>query len=114
MRTASDSPQGAAQTTVTIQPTIRKVGEARGSGLGAIRCVVEHDVAWLPANKRLDRRQDRPSRVILALMNAAASSSSLTASKHSENRAIILRHATCTADLELKRPSGRSPEYPRC
>ena len=54
-----------------IQPSIRKVGEAHGSGLGAVRCVVEHDCAWLLANKRLDRRQDRLGRVILALLTAA-------------------------------------------
>jgi hypothetical protein len=47
------------------------VGEPHGSGLGAVRCVVEHDGAWLLANKRLDRRQDRLGRVILALLNAA-------------------------------------------
>jgi hypothetical protein len=54
-----------------IQPCIREVGEPHGSGLGAIRCVVEHDCAWLLANKRLDRRQDRLGRVILALLTAA-------------------------------------------
>ena len=54
-----------------IQPVIRKVGEAHGSGLGSVRCVVEHDCAWLLANKRLDRRQDRLGRIILALLNAA-------------------------------------------
>jgi hypothetical protein len=54
-----------------IQPHIRKVGEEHGSGLGTIRCVVEHDCAWLLANKRLDRRQDRLGRVILALLTAA-------------------------------------------
>ena len=54
-----------------IQPCIRKVGEAHGSALGAVRCVVEHDRAWLLANKRLDRRQDRLGRVILALLTAA-------------------------------------------
>src|SRR5689334_23753218 len=37
-----------------IQPLIRRIGEAHGSGLGAARCVVEHDCAWLLANKRLD------------------------------------------------------------
>jgi hypothetical protein len=47
------------------------VGEPHGSGLGAVRCVVEHGCAWLLANKRLDRRQDRLGRVILALLNAA-------------------------------------------
>jgi transposase len=54
-----------------IQPCIRGVGEPHGSGLGAVRCVVEHDGAWLLANKRLDRRQDRLGRVILALLTAA-------------------------------------------
>jgi transposase len=54
-----------------IEPHIRKVGEAHGSGLGAVRCVVEHDCAWLLANKRLDRRQDRLGRMILALLTAA-------------------------------------------
>src|SRR5215211_7438031 len=54
-----------------IEPHIRKVGEAHGSGLGSVRCVVEHDCAWLLANKRLDRRHDRLGRVILALLTAA-------------------------------------------
>src|SRR3712207_3598508 len=54
-----------------IQPCIREVGEAHGSGLGSVRCVVEHGCAWLLANKRLDRRQDRLGRVIHALLTAA-------------------------------------------
>jgi hypothetical protein len=54
-----------------IQPCIRKVGAPHGSGLGSVRCVVEHDCAWLLANKRLDRRHDRRGRVILALLTAA-------------------------------------------
>jgi transposase len=54
-----------------IEPHIRKVGEAHGSGLGSVRCVVEHDCAWLLANKRLDRRHDRLGRMILALLTAA-------------------------------------------
>ena len=54
-----------------IEPHIRKVGEPHGSGLGSVRCVVEHDCAWLLANKRLDRRQDRLARVILALLTTA-------------------------------------------
>jgi hypothetical protein len=33
--------------------------------------VVEHDFAWLLANKRLDRRHDRLGRTILALLTAA-------------------------------------------
>jgi transposase len=54
-----------------IQPCIREVGAPHGSGLGSVRCIVEHDCAWLLANKRLDRRQDRLGRVILALLTAA-------------------------------------------
>src|SRR3954471_13566922 len=54
-----------------IRPCIRKVGEPHGSGLGAVRYAVEHSCAWLLANKRLDRRQDRLGRVILALPTAA-------------------------------------------
>jgi transposase len=54
-----------------IQPCIRKAREAHGSGLGSVRCVVEHGCAWLLANKRLDRRQDRLGRMILALLTAA-------------------------------------------
>ena len=54
-----------------IQPCIRGVGEPHGSGLGAVRGVVEHGCAWLLANKRLDRRQDRLGRMILALLTAA-------------------------------------------
>jgi hypothetical protein len=40
-------------------------------GLGTVRCVAEHRCAWLLANKRLDRRQDRLGRVIMALLTAA-------------------------------------------
>jgi hypothetical protein len=54
-----------------IEPWIRGIGAPHGSGLGAVRCVVEHGCAWLLANKRLDRRQDRLGRVILALLTAA-------------------------------------------
>ena len=54
-----------------IQPHIRKVGEPHGSGLGSVRCVVDHGCALLLANKRLDRRQDRQVRIILALLHAA-------------------------------------------
>ena len=54
-----------------VQPLIREAGEPHGSGLGSVRCVVEHDCAWLLANKRLDRRHDRLSRMILALLTAA-------------------------------------------
>ena len=54
-----------------IQPCIREVGAPHGSGLGSVRCVVEHGCAWLLANKRLDRRHDRQGRIILALLQAA-------------------------------------------
>jgi transposase len=54
-----------------IQPFIREVGQPHGSGLGSVRCVVEHDCAWLLADKRLDRRHDRLGRVILALLTTA-------------------------------------------
>jgi transposase len=54
-----------------IEPWIRRIGAPHGSGLGAVRCVVEHGCAWLLANKRLDRRQDRLGRMILALLTAA-------------------------------------------
>jgi transposase len=54
-----------------IQPHIRKVGEPHSSGLGTVRSVVEHGCAWLLANKRLDRRQDRQGHIILALLQAA-------------------------------------------
>src|SRR3954464_9444651 len=54
-----------------IQPFIRAVGQPHGSGLGTVRCIVEHDCAWLLANKRLDRRHDRLGRMILALLTAA-------------------------------------------
>ena len=50
-----------------IQPRIRKVGEPHESGLGPIRYVVEHDCAWLLANKRPDRRQDGQGRIISTL-----------------------------------------------
>ena len=54
-----------------IQPFIREVGQPHGSGLGTVRCIVEHDCAWLLADKRLDRRHDRLGRMILALLTAA-------------------------------------------
>ena len=54
-----------------IQPFVREVGQPHGSGLGTVRCIVEHDCARLLANKRLDRRHDRLGRMILALLTAA-------------------------------------------
>ncbi len=54
-----------------ILPLIRERGEPHGSGLGSVRCVVEHANAWLLANKRLDRRNDRLTIIIDALLTAA-------------------------------------------
>src|SRR4029079_17605592 len=54
-----------------ILPLIRKRGEPHGSGLGTVRCVVEHANAWLLANKRLDRRNDRLTNIIDALLTTA-------------------------------------------
>jgi hypothetical protein len=42
-----------------------------GSGLGAVRCIVEYADAWLLANKRLDRRNDRLTNIIDALLTTA-------------------------------------------
>ena len=39
--------------------------------LGTVRCVVEHANAWLLANKRLDRRNDRLTNIIDALLTTA-------------------------------------------
>jgi transposase len=54
-----------------ILPLIRQRGEPHGSGLGTVRCVVEHANAWLLANKRLDRRNDRLTIIIDALLTTA-------------------------------------------
>ena len=49
----------------------RDRGEPHSSGLGTVRCIVEHANAWLLANKRLDRRNDRLTNIIDALLTAA-------------------------------------------
>jgi hypothetical protein len=54
-----------------ILPLIRQSGEPHGSGLGTVRCVVEHANAWLLANKRLDRRNDKSTVIIDALLTTA-------------------------------------------
>ena len=54
-----------------VQPHIRKIGSPHGSGLGAIRCVVEYVNAWLLANKRLDRRNERLGKIVDALLITA-------------------------------------------
>jgi hypothetical protein len=54
-----------------ILPLIRESGAPHGSGLGRVRCVVEHANAWLLANKRLDRRNDKLTIIIDALLTTA-------------------------------------------
>jgi transposase len=54
-----------------ILPVIRQSGEPHGSGLGTVRRIVENVNAWLLANKRLDRRNDRLALIIDALLTAA-------------------------------------------
>ena len=47
------------------------IGEPHGSGLGTVRCVVEHANAWLFANRRFDRCNNRLTIIIDALPTAA-------------------------------------------
>ena len=54
-----------------ILPMIRERGAPHGSGLGTVRCVVEHANAWRLANKRLDRQNDRLTSIIDGLLTAA-------------------------------------------
>jgi transposase len=54
-----------------IQPVIRHKGIEHGSGLGAVRSIVENANAWLLNNKRLDRRHDRSAGVIQSLLTTA-------------------------------------------
>ena len=54
-----------------IQPLIRKIGSGHGSGLGAVRSVVENANAWRLNNMRRDRRQDRSATIIQSLLTAA-------------------------------------------
>jgi hypothetical protein len=54
-----------------IRPVIRHKGTEHGSGLGAVRSVVENVNAWLLTNKRLDRRHDRSAGVIQSLLTTA-------------------------------------------
>jgi transposase len=54
-----------------ILPMIRQSGDPHGSGLGTVRRIVENVNAWLLANKRLDRRNDRLAFIIDALLTAA-------------------------------------------
>ena len=54
-----------------IEPVIRHSSEPHGSGLGTVRHIVENVNAWLLANKRLDRRNDRLAFIIDALLTAA-------------------------------------------
>jgi hypothetical protein len=50
---------------------LRIAREPHGSGLGTVRCLVEHANAWLLANQRLDRRSDRLTSIIDALLTTA-------------------------------------------
>src|ERR671938_35265 len=54
-----------------VLPVIRHSGDPHGSGLGTVRRIVENVNAWLLANKRLDRRNDRLAFIIDALLTAA-------------------------------------------
>ena len=54
-----------------IQPAIRRKDGDHGSGLGAVRSIVEYVNAWLLSNKRLDRRHDRSAGVIQSLLTTA-------------------------------------------
>ena len=47
---------------------IRERGEPHGSGPGTVRCLVEHANAWRLANQRRDRRNDRVTSIIDALL----------------------------------------------
>ena len=50
-----------------IRPVIRHKGVEHGSGLAAVRSMVENVNAWLLNNKRLARRHDRSAGVIQSL-----------------------------------------------
>src|SRR3954471_12700396 len=54
-----------------IRPVIRHKGVDHGSGLGAVRSIVENANAWILNNKRLDRRHDRSAGVIQSLLTTA-------------------------------------------
>jgi hypothetical protein len=52
-------------------PLIRARGDEHGSGLGTIRRGVENAISWLLMNKRLDRRHDRSTLILQALLTTA-------------------------------------------
>jgi transposase len=54
-----------------VLPLIRSRGDKHGSGLGTVRRVVENAISWLLMNKRLDRRHDRSSLILQALLTTA-------------------------------------------
>jgi hypothetical protein len=54
-----------------IRPVIRHKGVDHGSGLGAVRSIVENANTWILNNKRLDRRHDRSAGVIQSLLTTA-------------------------------------------
>jgi hypothetical protein len=57
--------------TSSLGSILPNVGAPRNPGAVQVRSAVEHDCAWLLANKRLDRRHDRLAHIILALLTAA-------------------------------------------
>jgi transposase len=54
-----------------VLPLIRARGDEHGSGLGTVRRVVENSISWLLMNKRLDRRHDRSTLILQALLTTA-------------------------------------------
>lgn len=54
-----------------VLPLIRARGDKHGSNLGTIRHGVENAISWLLMNKRLDRRHDRSTLVLQALLTTA-------------------------------------------
>ena len=54
-----------------VLPLIRARGGEHRSGLGTIRRVVENAISWLLMNKRLDRRHDRSTLILQALLTTA-------------------------------------------
>jgi transposase len=55
-----------------ITPRIAKQNSPNGSGLGKDRWVVEHTIAWLHRNRRLDRRYDRRDDIHEAFLTIGA------------------------------------------
>lgn len=54
-----------------MEPFIRRREDAHGSRLGKVRHIVENAISGLLSNKRLDRRHDRSTLLVQALLNFA-------------------------------------------